>query len=102
MSALLPSAPVLDPRVVLAGAPMSPRQWIGVAVTLALSAMDGFDVLSVTLAAPVLMRDWTLDPAALGVVLSAGLVGMAAGSLLLAPLADLIGRRPMVFVFTDD
>ena len=97
MSAMPQSAPVPDPRIVLAGAPMSRRQWIGVAVTLALSAMDGFDVLSVTLAAPALARDWALDPAALGVVLSAGLVGMAAGSLALAPLADLIGRRRMVF-----
>jgi benzoate transport len=92
-----PPSPVPDPRALLASAPMSRRQWIGVVVTLALSAMDGFDVLSVTLAAPALMRDWALDPAALGVVLSAGLVGMAAGSLVLAPLADLIGRRRMVF-----
>ena len=97
MSALPQADPVPDPRLMLADVPMSRRQWIGVAVTLALSAMDGFDVLSVTLAAPALMRDWTLDRAALGVVLSASLAGMAVGSLLLAPLADLIGRRRLVF-----
>lgn len=33
----------------------------------------------------------------LGVLLSAGLVGMAAGSILVAPLADRIGRRRLTY-----
>ena len=36
----------------------------------------------------------------LGILLSAGLAGMAAGSLLLSPLADLLGRRAVVIFCT--
>lgn len=78
--------------------PMSPAQILAVIVTMALSALDGFDVLSVTFAAPAIARDWHLGSAALGMLLSAGLAGMAFGSFFLAPLADLWGRRRVVLV----
>lgn len=77
-------------------APMSGTQVAAVAVTVALSALDGYDVLSVTFVAPAIVRDWQVGRAALGIVLSAGLAGMALGSLALAPLADRIGRRRLV------
>ncbi|WP_375428955.1 MFS transporter [uncultured Sphingomonas sp.] len=77
-------------------APMGRTQMAAVAVTVLISALDGYDVLSVTFAAPAITRDWNVGKAALGVVLSAGLAGMALGSLLLAPLADLVGRRKLV------
>jgi len=79
-------------------APMSRAQIIAVLVTVALSALDGFDVLSVTFAAPGLRAEFGIDRAVLGLVLSAGLVGMALGSLLLAPWADRVGRKALVLV----
>jgi AAHS family 4-hydroxybenzoate transporter-like MFS transporter len=87
-----------DPRITAAAWPMSPTQWGAVIITIALSALDGFDVLAVTLAAPKLVSEWHMDHAALGVVLSAGLFGMVAGSFLLAPLADVLGRRRIIFL----
>lgn len=87
-----------DPRAMIDAAPMSRPQIVAVAITSALSALDGYDVLSVTFAAPGLTQDWGLGRAALGVVLSSGLVGMAIGSLLLAPVADVIGRRRTVMI----
>lgn len=75
---------------------MSRAQISAVAMTVALSALDGYDVLSVTFAAPAIALDWAIGKAALGVVLSSGLAGMALGSLLLAPLADIHGRRKLV------
>ena len=77
-------------------APMSPTQVGVVVLTVLLSALDGYDVLSTSFVAPVLGRAWHIDKSALGAVLSAGLAGMALGSLGLAPLADLFGRRPAV------
>lgn len=44
-----------------------------------LNLIDGFDVLAIAFAAPSLATDWKLAPDALGVLLSAGLVGMARG-----------------------
>ena len=87
-----------DPREVLLSAPMSRFQIIAVIVTLALCALDGFDVLAITFAAPAILTEWGIDKAQLGYALSAGLLGMALGSLLISPLADLLGRRRIVFI----
>lgn len=75
---------------------MSAAQVAAVAVTVALSALDGYDVLSITFAAPAIALDWGIGKAALGGLLSAGLAGMAFGSLFIAPLADILGRRRLV------
>jgi benzoate transport len=91
--AMTPSA---DPRSILASSPMSALQVAVVAITLALTALDGFDVLSISIASPGIAAEWHIDRAVLGVVLSAELGGMAAGSLLLGLVADRIGRRPIV------
>ena len=88
----------LDPRNVLLNAPMSRFQVIAILVTLALCALDGFDVLAITFAAPAILPEWGIDKAQLGYALSAGLLGMALGSLLISPLADSLGRRRIVFI----
>ncbi len=58
--------------------------------------VDGFDVQSITYIAPALSREWGLARGALGPTFSAGLVGVMVGALLLAPLADRIGRRRVI------
>ena len=76
--------------------PMSRASSIAVLITCLLSALDGYDVLSVTFAAPGIVGHWGIGKGALGLVFSAGLAGMAAGSFLVAPLADTFGRRRLV------
>src|SRR4051812_44322000 len=83
-----------DPRETLANAPMSALQILAVAVTVGLTALDGFDVLSISFASPGIAAEWGIDRAALGIVLSMELFGMAAGALVLGSLADRMGRRP--------
>jgi benzoate transport len=83
-----------DPRETLSGTPMSALQILAVAITVGLTALDGFDVLSISFAAPGIAAEWGIDRAALGVVLSMELIGMALGSIVLGGLADRIGRRP--------
>src|SRR3569833_2027840 len=87
-----------DPRETLSGAPMSALQIVAVAMTVGLTALDGFDVLSISLAAPGIAAEWGIDRAALGVVLSMELFGMAVGALVLGNLADRMGRRPKMLV----
>ena len=72
---------------------MSRMQVIAVAVTFVLNALDGFDVLSISFASPGIATEWGIDRAALGIVLSMELFGMAAGSIFLGGVADRIGRR---------
>lgn len=83
---------------VLADAPMGRVQILVVFVSVLLNALDGFDVLAITFAAPGISDDWSISRSALGVVIAASLAGMVAGSVLLAPLADRAGRRPTILV----
>ncbi|HEY8521728.1 MAG TPA: MFS transporter [Gammaproteobacteria bacterium] len=82
-----------DPRETLAGSPMSRLQITAVGITIALNALDGFDVLSISFASPGIAAEWGIDPAALGFVLSMELIGMSLGSVLLGGVADKLGRR---------
>jgi MFS family permease len=75
---------------------MSRLQILVVAITIGLNALDGFDVLSISFASPGIAREWGIDRAALGIVLSMELVGMAIGSIFLGGVADKIGRRPSI------
>src|SRR5262245_6597811 len=83
-----------DPREIIASSPMSSLQIFIVAITLGLTALDGFDVLSISFASPGIATEWGIDRKALGIVLSMELFGMALGSVFLGAVADRIGRRP--------
>ena len=85
-----------DPRDIIANQSMSRLQWAVVALTIALNALDGFDVLSISFASPGIAQEWGIDRAALGIVLSMELIGMAIGSVFLGGVADKIGRRPTI------
>jgi AAHS family 4-hydroxybenzoate transporter-like MFS transporter len=51
-------------------------------------------------AAPALLQDWGMAPAAMGGVFSAGLLGLFVGALAFGMLADRIGRRPVLLIAT--
>ncbi|HEY5724225.1 MAG TPA: MFS transporter [Allosphingosinicella sp.] len=87
-----------DPRAILNESPMSRLQLIAVIITIALNALDGFDVLAISFASPGIAAEWGIDRAALGIVLSMELIGMAVGSVLLGGVTDRIGRRPMILI----
>ncbi|MGE5722540.1 MAG: MFS transporter [Sphingomonadales bacterium] len=85
-----------DPRAIIAKEDISLLQLIAIAITVGLNALDGFDVVSISFSAPGIAHDWGVAQSTLGIVLSMGLLGMALGSVLVAPVADVIGRRPMI------
>ena len=86
------------PREVIDQTPMGVRQWIVVVLMVLLNALDGFDVLSSAFAAPGITADWGIARPALGVVLSAELLGMGFGSVLLGGAADRYGRKSTMLV----
>jgi MFS family permease len=87
-----------NPIAVIDRNPMSARQWIVVILMVFLNALDGFDVLSSAFAAPGITKEWGILRSALGIVLSAELIGMGFGSILLGSLADKIGRKPAMLL----
>lgn len=86
----------MDIKQRIENSPMSAFQWLVVAVCTFLNALDGFDVLAMAFTANQVSAEFSLSGSQLGLLLSSGLLGMAAGSLLLAPFADVFGRRPML------
>lgn len=87
-----------DPGAVIDRGPMSRFQWSIVATMVALNALDGFDVMSISFASPGIAAAWGIDRGVLGLVLSMELVGMAIGSLTLGRLADTAGRRNTILL----
>lgn len=87
-----------DPRELIGSTPMSGAQKRVVALAAILSALDGFDILSITFVAPILGHVFGLGSGALGLLLSSGLIGALIGSVTLGALADTIGRRPVVLI----
>jgi AAHS family 4-hydroxybenzoate transporter-like MFS transporter len=62
----------------------------------AIMLLDGFDVQAIGFAASAICHDLGIAVDRFGVVFSAGLIGALFGSLLLSPLADHFGRKPMI------
>lgn len=87
-----------SPREIIAESPMSRAQIIGVAICMLLNALDGFDILSISFAAPGIASQWRLSDTALGLLLAMELIGMTIGSLTLGPLADKFGRRTIILI----
>ncbi|PKP71995.1 MAG: hypothetical protein CVT83_02195 [Alphaproteobacteria bacterium HGW-Alphaproteobacteria-5] len=56
--------------------------------------LDGFDIQLAAFAAPAVLKDWQIGPAALAPVMAASLVGMAFGTALGGRIGDRFGRRP--------
>ena len=64
---------------------MSRYQWFVILICILLNVIDGFDVMVMAFTAPAVSAEWALSGAQVGILLSAGLFGMAAGSIFLAP-----------------
>lgn len=63
-----------------------------------MNMLDGMDVMVVSYAAPNVSKEWAISPHSLGIVFSAGLLGMAIGAMFLAPRADKVGRKTMILI----
>jgi AAHS family 4-hydroxybenzoate transporter-like MFS transporter len=65
-------------------------------ICILIAAVEGFDAQAIGYIAPTLSADWHLRPGALGPLFSTGLFGLMMGALFIAPLADRVGRRPIL------
>lgn len=61
-------------------------------------AIDGMDTAAVGFIAPALKQVWQLKPTDLSPLFGAGFLGLMAGSMLVGPLGDKIGRKPILLI----
>ena len=78
------------------GAPIGTLQLRVTGICFLLAMVDGFDAQSISYVAPLLIKQFSLDPAVMGQLYSAALVGLMIGALFGSPLADRIGRKPVI------
>lgn len=69
---------------------------MAVLVLAGVNGLDGFDAFAINFASPGLAADWGVPKDTLGFVKSMNLIGMGLGSLLIAPIGDRFGRRPII------
>lgn len=75
---------------------VSGQQLLVVGLCFICNMLDGFDITAMAVVANAVAQDLLLTPERLGWIFSFALAGMMGGAMLLAPLADIIGRRKLI------
>lgn len=89
-----------SPLEAIASARMGWRQYMIVALCCLTNVTEGFDVVSLAYAAPVMTREWGTPAAMLGLVFSFVSVGLAIGAFFTPALTERIGRRWAIIAAT--
>ena len=79
---------------------ISPLQLTSILICFLMNMLDGMDVMVVSYAAPSIAVSWAISSGGLGLVFSAGLLGMSIGAMFLAPKADKVGRKKIIMICT--
>lgn len=79
--------------------PITRNVWWARNIVGAATFFDGYTVIAIAYAMPVLTKEWQLSPAQIGMILSAGYLGQLLGSVFFGWLAERIGRLH-VLLFT--
>jgi AAHS family 4-hydroxybenzoate transporter-like MFS transporter len=61
---------------------------------------DGYDFTTLSVAAPAVLREWQIEPRAMGAVFSLTFFGLLTGSLFYGWIGDRWGRRPTIILGT--
>ena len=90
------SSSVLDIRQFIDDRPVGRYQLLVAVMCGLIVFVDGFDAQAMGFVAPALTAALKISRGVLGSVISSGLVGMMIGALVSGPLADRIGRKPVL------
>jgi len=75
---------------------LRPFQKLVIALCTLIVFVEGMNAQSAGYIGPELREAWKLSPSELGLFFSSGLIGLMFGGIFVAPLADRIGRRPIL------
>lgn len=95
-AAATPQAASLTLEQIINERPLSKLQIRVIVLCSCIVFIDGYDLQAMALAVPTLSDLWGLKPAGFSWALAASMLGMALGSVFLAPLGDRFGRKPAI------
>ena len=78
--------------------PITPRLMLLRFIVGIATFFDAYTVLAIAFAMPQLVTEWTLTPAQVGTIISAGYVGQLFGAIIFGSLAEKFGRLKILFV----
>jgi len=79
-------------------APLSRFHYVLLLIGCLIYGFTGMNVMLIAATVPALIKEWSLDTATAGLLLSAGYVGMFIGALTCGVLADLFGRKKVLLL----
>lgn len=82
----------------IADKPLRPFQWVVIGAALVVLVIEGIDLQSLPLVAPLILEEWRIDRAEFGLALTAALAGMAVGSFCGGWLGDRWGRLNALYL----
>jgi AAHS family 4-hydroxybenzoate transporter-like MFS transporter len=65
-------------------------------ISFVIVMVDGYDALMIAFIAPLLAHEWGLKPTDIGKIFAVGYVGAIVGAIAMGPMADRVGRKPML------
>ena len=87
------TANTIDVKAFIDERPISPYQWLLVALCFLVVAADGMDVAIMGFVAPSIIQEWGISRPAFGLVMSSAPIGLVIGALLAGPSSDRLGRK---------
>ncbi|MEM8987739.1 MAG: MFS transporter [Pseudomonadota bacterium] len=78
--------------------PVGPLQWRIVVICFILAMIDGFDAQAIAFVAPLLKDEFAIPAPEMGLLFSSALLGLMVGAFVFSPVADRIGRKPVIVV----
>ena len=90
----------IEVRTFLDNAGLQPFHFLILGICFMTSLVDGLDTQAIGFSAPAIAHAHGLPLASFGIIFSANTIATLLGAALLGPLADRLGRRPMLMVCT--
>ena len=90
----------LDVNEQIDRAPVGTLQWITLGLSLLVMILEGYDTFTVGYVGPQIAAAFAVSPSRLGLVFTSGIIGSAAGYLIVGPIADRQGRRNLILAGT--
>lgn len=88
----------MDIREAIQQRPMRWPQMVVVVICVLLTMIDGYEIIVMPFVMPHLAKAWAIGNVEIGYLLSASVLGMAIGAVVISPIADRIGRRPHILI----